>query len=83
MILQEFSSDINWAIGLGIMFGLAFLITILIEGDMYTFFGFAYITNGLVVFGGLLETWTIILNTIFIIILLYSKYNTGGNKEWY
>lgn len=80
MILQYAAEDINWIMGLGIMFGLALLITLLLEGDMYTFFGFAFITNGLVVFGGLLEDWTLILNAIFVVILLYTKYKEGGKE---
>jgi len=71
LLNQYTASDIDWVIGLGLMFGLALLFTIILKGDMNTFFGFTYIINGLVVWGGLLEGWTLILNTIFIIILLF------------
>lgn len=77
MLMQYSSSDINWVMGLGIMFGIALLYTIILKGDMFTFFGFTYIINGLVVWGGLLEAWTLILNTIFIVILLFLKAREG------
>ena len=78
MILQYSTSDIDWVIGLGIMFGFALLYTIILKGDMSTFFYWTYIMNGVVVWAGLLEPWTIILNTIFIIVLLAFNIKNRG-----
>ena len=78
MLNQYSATDINWVIGLGLMFGLALLFTIVLKGDMNTFFSMAYIINGLVVWGGLLEAWTLILNTIFIVVLLFLNIRDRG-----
>lgn len=80
MLNQYVTSDINWVIGLGLMFGLALLFTVILKGDMNTFFNMAYIINGLVVWGGLLEPWTLILNTIIIVILLFSNIKNRGTS---
>lgn len=78
MLNQYIASDIDWVIGLGLMFGLALLFTIILKGDMQVFFSWAYIMNGLVVWGGLLKGWTLILNTILIIILLFVNVKNRG-----
>lgn len=80
MLMQYTASDIDWVIGLGLMFGLALLFTLLLKGDMYTFFSWAYIINGLVVWGGLLEAWTLILNTILIVTLLFFNLKSRGTS---
>lgn len=80
MILQISIAGFEWVLGLGIMVGLSLAFTVLIKKDFQVFFVFLFIFNGFVVWVGLLELWTLIVNMIMLVVILYmnNKQTTTG-----
>lgn len=84
-MLYQIAGDINdiyWVIGIGLIFGLGFLINSLIKGNMQTLLLVMLAVNGVVVLAQLLDEWTLILNMIANITMLILNYrsNETGNE---
>lgn len=63
-------SDIDWMIGLSLMFGLALLLTSLSNKNVETFFIWLNISAGFIVWSGLLELWILVLTTIVLVFII-------------
>ena len=64
------------------MFGLAFLFTKLLqENSFLVFLGFLLIFNGIMVYAGMIDSWTMILTIIIIISLIYYKRHKESGSE--
>ncbi len=72
MILQ--TEDFSWLLALGLMFGLALLLTILTERSFRTFLSFLTIFDGFLVYSGLIELWTLVLCLIVLGIIIIIEY---------
>lgn len=77
MLFQISIVGFEWILGLAIMFGFALFFTVLIEGSTKEFFVFLTLFNGFVVWSGLLELYTLILNIIVLCIIILLEYNKG------
>ena len=64
-------------IGVGLMFGLAFIFMYLTKKTMASFFVWLVIFNGFMVWGGLLELWTLIMSMIVLVIIFYFEIKSG------
>ncbi|KKM22777.1 hypothetical protein LCGC14_1621900 [marine sediment metagenome] len=73
MILQidSFMPDsILWIFALGVAFGLALVLTLLIEGDELAFMTFLMISIGFMTWGGLIDGWIfIVVLTVFSVLI--------------
>ena len=58
-------------LGLGLMFGLALVFMFLTKKTMSSFFVWLVIFNGFMVWGGLLELWTLVLTLIVFVVVIY------------
>lgn len=65
-------------VGLGIMFGLAYLMYSLTSDDFRDYFIWMLIFNGLVVYGGLLPLWTLVLSLLIVSIILIIESKKRG-----
>lgn len=80
MIFQYSIEGFEWVLGLGIVFGLAFVFTMLTEQDLTTFFIFLCAMDTFAVMTGLLPFWTLVVFIIILVILIYMKLSEkGGN----
>lgn len=61
----------EWLIGLGLMFGLAFVMNAITFNRTNSFFVWLVIFNALVVWGGLLELWTLVLCLIILTVVIF------------
>lgn len=68
-------------LGLGIMFGLALLMTLLTYNDFGAFFIWLTIFCAFVVWAGLLELWVLILCILILTAMIYVKMNDKGVSE--
>lgn len=59
------------------MFGLAILFTYFTYKDVKTFFIFLTIFNAFVVWGGLLDLWTLIVNIIILCLIIIQTFKKG------
>ena len=71
MLFQFDISGYEWMLGLGIMFGLAIVMTALTFNNMSSFFSWLTIFCGFVVWGGLLDLWVLILCIIALTVVIY------------
>lgn len=81
MIFQYSIEGSEWIIGLGIMFGLAFVMNYLTYNDLPTFLIFLAIFNAFMVWCEFLPAWTLIVNLIILTMLIYvqvSEKSKGG-----
>lgn len=62
---------LEWIIGVGLMFGLAFIFMFLTKKTISSFFVWLVIFNGFMVWGGLLELWTLVLTLIILVAVIY------------
>lgn len=69
MILQTLTT--NTIIGVGLLFGLSFLLNVLTYKKLNTFIVYMLIIDGLLVSGNILPLWTLILLLISTFIVLY------------
>jgi len=77
MILQTDYSEFAWIIGLGISFGFALAITIILSKGYRTFLAYFMVIIGFCVFAELLDLWLLILmiivNSVIIVITIKDK----------
>ena len=81
MLFQISILGLEWMLGIGLMFGLAFIFMYLTKKTVGSFFVWLVIFNGFMVWGGLLEPWTLVLTLIMLIIIIYVEIkgiNFGG-----
>lgn len=74
-------TEYDWLLGIAIMFGLALTLNSMTFKDMKGFFIFLTIFNAFVVYGNLLPLWTLILNLILLITILYKEINQKGDTN--
>ena len=78
MLYQFEVSGFEWILGIGIMFGLAFVMTTLTFNNISCFFVWLTIFNTFVVWAGLLPLWTLILCIVILTVVIY--YETTKKK---
>ncbi|MFX1501188.1 MAG: hypothetical protein ACFFDH_09525 [Promethearchaeota archaeon] len=71
MILQVSYASIEWIIGLGIMFGLALVFTLLTFRNVESFIIYLLMFNAFVVWADMLDLWTLVLNLIISSSIIY------------
>ena len=72
---------LEWMIGISLMFGLAFIFMYLTKKTVSSFFVWLVIFNSFMVWGGLLDLWTLVLTLIILVIIIYfeiKSVNFGG-----
>lgn len=80
MLLQFEMAGYEWMIALGLMFGLAFVMNLITFDNMGSFFIWLTIFNAIVVWGGLLPLWTLVLCLIILTVVIYSEMKDKGGK---
>ena len=70
MILQSIAG-FEWIIGVGIVFGLALVFTVLLEKGLPVFLAFLSFFDTFAVWVGLLPLWTLVLCLIILTVLIY------------
>lgn len=76
MILQTIEELLGsniWFLGIAISFGLAFIFTILLGGDEFTFFGILTIFFAFMAWGGIIQAWIFYL--VFIVYFIFLGYS--------
>jgi hypothetical protein len=64
------SDDLLWIFAFGVAFGLALVLTLLIEGDELVFMTFLMVSIGFMTWGGLIDGWIFIaVLTIFTVLI--------------
>jgi len=71
-------SDFTWIIALGIIIGLSFAMTLILDSTFKTFFIFTFIFSGFCYYGNLIDLWIIILLIIVNSILLLLDLNISS-----
>ena len=66
-------ADINWILGLSIMFGLALVMTFMTFKSTKSFFTWLTIFSGFVVWSGIIELWVLVLCIIVLMIIFISN----------
>lgn len=80
MLLQFEMVGYEWIIALGLMFGLAFVMNALTYDSMSSFFIWLTIFNAVVVWGGLLPLWTLVLCLILLTVVIYFEMKKKGGR---
>ena len=62
---------LEWMIGIGLMFGLAFIFMFLTKKTVSSLFVWLVIFNAFMVWGNLLDLWTLVLTLIALVIIIY------------
>lgn len=65
--------DINWILGLSVMFGLALVMTFMTFKNTQTFFIWLTVFSGFVVWAGLIELWVLVLCIIILMMIFISN----------
>jgi len=68
----------DWMIGVGLMFGLALVLNKYTFENLIGFLVFLTIFNAFVVWGGLLPAWSVIVNIVILVIMIYSETRNRG-----
>lgn len=71
-------SGYEWMLGLGIMFGFAFVMSALTFNNFSCFFIWLTIFSAVVVWAGLLPLWVLILCLMMLGVVLYLEVNEKG-----
>ncbi len=71
MLFQISIVGLEWMIGVGLMFGLAFAFMFLTKKTVGSFFVWLVIFNAFMVWGELLDLWTLVLTLIILIVVIY------------
>lgn len=75
-------SPFDWILGLGIMFGVSFLLTMLIEErNMLVFLTFATMMGAFVVWAGLLELWVLIACIVGLSVMIMLEFRGKVGSE--
>lgn len=80
MLFQfDIPAGYGWMIGLGLMFGLAFVMNLITFNKNNSFFVWLLIFNAIMVWGGLLDLWTLVLCLIILTSIIYFEMKNNGN----
>lgn len=71
-------TGLEWIIGVGLMFGLAFIFMFLTKKTMGSFLVWLVIFNAFMVWGNLLDLWTLIMSLMVLIIVIYLEIKGKG-----
>ena len=69
--------NILWIFALGVAFGLALVLTLLIEGDELVFMTFLMVSIGFMTWGGLIDGWIFIAVLTIFSILIALEFKKG------
>ena len=74
-------AEYDWILGVGLTFGLPFLLMFITKADMKGYFVFATMISAFVVYGGLLDVWVMILLLVVdvIVVIIDLKSRMRGN----
>ena len=78
MLLQFDITGMEWILGIGIMFGLAFVLTVMSKKSSVAFAVWLLFFNIFVVLGGLLPIWTLYLCLILMVITVFLDFRGGS-----
>lgn len=78
MLFQISIVGLEWMIGIGLMFGLSFIFMYLTKKTISSFLVWLVIFNGFMVWGGLLDLWTLVLTLIIMVIVIYFEIKNAG-----
>ncbi len=76
MLFQFDLMGYEWVLGLGIAFGLALFFNYMTFKDLRAFFLFLTIFTGFMVWAELLELWTLVVNVIISVSIIYFDIKT-------
>lgn len=68
-------ADMNWIMGLSLMFALALIFSYLTYKDVETFFVFLTIFCGFMVWSGLVPLWVLIMCVIVLVLIIINNVN--------
>lgn len=71
----------EWILGVGLMFGLAFVLNYITYNNTPSFFIFLTIFCGFVVWAELLPLWTLILCLMILVIILFFQMKSQGGSD--
>jgi len=80
MLLQFDITGMEWILGIGIVFGLALVMTMVTKKTPSAFLSWLLIFCGFVVASGLLPLWSLILCIIGLTISLFMEFKTSGGN---
>ena len=80
MIFQFDITGMEWILGIGIVFGLALVMTMVTKKTMSAFLSWLLIFCGFVVASGLLPLWSLILCIIGLTVSLFLEFKVGGSS---
>jgi len=69
---------LDWIIGVGLMFGFAFVFNYITFDNILGFLAYMTIFNGFTVYANLLPLWTLILNIIVLVLVMYYESTNKG-----
>ena len=78
MLLQFDIIGMEWILGAGIMFGLAFALTVMTKKTSMAFVVWLLVFNSFVVLAGLLPVWTLILCIIMVVVAIFLDFKGRG-----
>lgn len=78
MIFQFDMGGMEWLLGLGLMFGLAFVMNAITFNRTNSFFVWLTVFNAFMVWGGLLPLWTLVLSVIILTTIIYLEMMSQG-----
>ncbi len=81
MILQFSIAGMEWILGVGIMFGLAFILNYITFNNTPAFFIYLNIFCGFVVWAELLPLWVLILCLMILIVILFFQMKSQGISD--
>ena len=81
MLLQFDITGMEWILGVGLMFGLALVMTMVKGGSAIHFLAWLMIFCGFVVSAGLLELWVLVLCLVVFTIALFIEFKNGGSVQ--
>jgi len=79
MLLQFDITGMEWILGIGIVFGLSLVMTMVTKKTANTFLAWLLIFCGFTVATGLLPLWSLILCIIALTIGLFLEFKGGGS----
>lgn len=74
MMFQINIDGMEWILGLGIVFALAFIFTLLTIQELPVFIAFLTIFDGFAVWTALLPLWTLIMFIIILTVVVYMEF---------
>ena len=78
MLFQFDMTGMEWILGVGIMFALSMVMTMVTKKTATTFFAWLMVFSGFVVASGLLDLWVLILCIVVLTVSLFLDLKTGS-----